>query len=213
MLNRIFNPNNFVFRPFGILVDAVAFSLMWLICAVTVVLLGPGTTALYDSAARYLRKGEQGGYVRFFQSIRDNFKVACPAGLAVFAAGYGLLKLHGVLFAGAASGDRGIFALYVAFWVFLVVICGIAAYIFPTLARFEFGLGGLLSTGVKLAMAHPFTTLLLGLLTVGGILLCIAYWLPGLVMPYVWVRLACPLLERVFRPFLPQEEPQDEAPA
>lgn len=202
MLNKIFNPDNLFFRPMGILVDVVVFSLMWLVCAASVVLLGPGTTALYDSTVRYLRKGIPGGYARFFQSIQTEFKVACPAGLVVFAAGYGLLKLHGALFSRAAAGDRTMFALYVAFWIFLVLICGIVSYIFPVLARFEFRLGGLLITSVKLAMAHPFTTLLLGLLTVACILLCIAYWLPGLVLPYVWVRLACPLLERVFRPFI-----------
>lgn len=202
MLNKIFDPNNAIFRPLGILVDVVMFSLMWLVCLATAVLLGPGTTALYDAAARYLRKGEPGGYTRFFQSIRDNFKVSCPAGLVVFAIGYGLVKLHRMLYDGAIGGDRSMFAMYVAFWIFLLVICGIASYIFPTLARFEFGLGGLLATSLKLAMAHPFTTLLLGLLTVGCILLCVVFWLPGLVVPYVWVRLACLLLERVFRPYI-----------
>lgn len=202
MFNKIFDPNNFVFRPLGTLVDVFSFSLMWLMCAATVVLLGPGTTALYDSMARYLRKGEVGGYARFVQTLRSEFKVACPAGLVVVAAGYGMVKLHGALYTSAAAGDRLSFALYIAYWIFLVLICGIAAYLFPMLARFEFKLGGLLSTGVKLAMSHPLTTLLLGLLTVGCILLCVIYWLPGLIVPYIWARLACLLLERVFRPYL-----------
>ena len=117
VLNRIFNPENGFFRVMGLLVDVVAFSLMWLVCAATVVLLGPGTTALYDAMARHLRRGVLGGYVRFWESLKANFKVGCAAGLVVFALGWALLELHGVLFAGAAADNHTMFALYVAFWV------------------------------------------------------------------------------------------------
>lgn len=206
MLNKIFNPENGFWKPMGILVDVFAFSLMWLVCAATVVLLGPGTTALYDAMARHLRKGALGGYVRFWESLKANFKVGCPAGLAVVVLGYALVKLHGALYAAAITGDRFMFALYIAFWVLFVVICGIAAYIFPVLSRFTFGVGGLLAASVKLAFVHPLTTLGLGVLTGGCIMLCIVYWLPGLVLPYVWAWLASFLLERVFKPYMEGEK-------
>ena len=213
MLNRIFNPENGIWKLMGVLVDVLAFSLLWLLCAVTLVGLGPGTTALYDAMARHLGKGELGGYVRFWDSLKANFKVGCPAGLAVVALGYGLVKLHGALYAAAATGDKLMFALYIAYWVCFVVICGIVAYIFPVLSRFTFGVGGLLANSVKLAFAHPLTTLLLGLLTGGCILLCIIYWLPGLVLPYVWAWLASLLLERVFKPFMEEQgEVESAAP-
>lgn len=205
MLNKIFNPENGFWKLMGILVDVFAFSLMWLVCAATVVLLGPGTTALYDAMAWHLRKGELGGYARFWESLKANFKVGCPAGLAVAALGYALAKCHGALYTAAAAGDRTMFALYIAFWVCFVVICGIAAYIFPVLSRFTFGVGGLLSTGVKLAFAHPLTTLGLGVVTAGCILLCAIYWLPALVLPYAWAWLASLLLERVFKPFMEEQ--------
>ncbi len=209
VLNRIFNPENGFFRFMGLLVDVVAFSLMWLVCAATVVLLGPGTTALYDAMARHLRRGVLGGYVRFWESLKANFKVGCAAGLVVFALGWALLELHGVLFAGAAADNHTMFALYVAFWVCLVVVCGIMSYIFPVLSRFTFGVGGLLSASVKLALAHPFTTVALGLLTVGCLLACVAFWWPGLVVPYMWAWLASFLLERVFRPYMEQDRLED----
>lgn len=209
MWNKLFNPENGFWRLMGILTDLLAFSLLWLACAATVVLLGPGTTALYDAMARHLVKGELGGYVRFRDSLKANFKVGCPAGLAVFAAGYALVKLHGVLYAGGAAGDRAMFVLYIAFWGFFVAVCGIAAYIFPVLSRFEFGLGGLLSTSVKLALAHPGTTLLLGALTGGCIMLCVLFWLPALVLPYAWAWLASLLLERVFKPYMEGQSEHD----
>lgn len=202
MLNKIFNPENGFFRWMGVLVDILAFSLMWLLCAATVVLLGPGTTALYDAMARHLRRGVLGGYVRFWQSLKANFKVGCPTGLMIAALGYVLVKVRGALFEAALTGSQGMLMLYIGFWVFFVAVCGIAAYIFPVLSRFELGLGGLLSNSVKLAFAHPLTTLGLGIITAGCILLSIAYWLPALVLPYVWAWLASFLLERVFKPYM-----------
>ena len=94
--------------------------------------------------------------------------------------------------------------LYVAYWIFFVVVCGVVAYLFPVLSRFTFGVGGLLAAGVKLALANPLITLALGLLTGGGILVCVLwwYWMPWLVLPYVWALLASLLLERVFKPFM-----------
>ncbi len=212
MLNKIFNPENGFFKFIGILTDVFAFSILWLLCAVTVVGLGPGTTALYDAMARCLRKKQPGGYVRFWESLKSNFKVACPAGLIVAAAGYGMVKLHGFLYAGAAAGDRTMFMLYVAYWIFFVVACGVAAYLFPVLSRFTFGVGGLLAASVKLALANPLTTLLLGLLTVGCVLLCVEFWMwmVWLVLPYLWALLASLLLERVFRPFMEEQGETDE---
>ena len=205
MLNNIFNPQNGFFRAMGVLVDVVAFSLMWVVCGATVVLLGPGTTALYDAMARCLRPGRQGPYMRFFGTLKESVKTGCVAGLAVAAVGYTLVRLHGALYAGAVTGDRTMFALYIAFWVVFTVVCGVAAYIFPVLSRFEFGVGGLLSTSVKLAFAHPLVTLALGLLTGACALLCVIYWLPALCLPYVWAWLASFLLERVFRPYMEEQ--------
>lgn len=208
MLNKFFSGDNILFKVFNVLGDVLAFSVLWLVCAVTVVGLGPGTTALYDAMARHLRKGQPGGYVRFWKSLRANFKVALPAGLVVAAAGYGMAKLHGFLYDGALAGDRALFMLYVAYWIFFVVVCGMAAYIFPVLSRFTFGVGGLLLTSVKLALAHPLTTLLLGLLTGGCVLLCIGFWmwLVWLVLPYVWALLASLLLEPVFKPYMEERK-------
>ena len=205
MLNKFFYPENGIWKLMGILVDLFAFSLLWLVCGATVVLLGPGTTALYDAMAHHLRKGELGGYVRFWESLKANFKVGCPAGLVVFAVGWAMVKLHGALYGAAVAGDRFMFTLYIAFWVLFVVICGIVAYVFPVLSRFTFGVGGLLATSVKLAFAHPLTTLGLGVLTGGCIMLCVVLWLPGLVLPYVWAWLASFLLERVFKPFMEEQ--------
>ena len=106
MLNKFFSGDNMLFKIFSVLTDVLAFSVLWLVCAVTVAGLGPGTTALYDAMARHLRRNQPGGYLRFWASLKANFKVGCPAGLAVAALGWAMVKLHGFLYAGAAAGER-----------------------------------------------------------------------------------------------------------
>lgn len=205
MRNKIFNPENGFWRLMSYLADLLAMSLIWLACAATVVLLGPGTTALYDSMVKNLRKGEPGCYVRFWNSLKTNFKVACPAGILIVLLGYTLVKLHGWLYAGASDGDSARFVGYIGFWGLFVVVCGIAAYIFPLLSRFEFSVSGLLVASAKLAFANPRATLLLGLLTGGSVMLCILFWLPGLAMPYLWALIATFILEPIFKPYMEEQ--------
>lgn len=211
MLNNFFNPDNFIFRPLGKLVDVVLFSLMWLFGALTVILYGPSTTALYDSMARCLSKGTLGAYGRYVHSIKANFTVAFPAGLLTLALYWALLQGYNWFCTEAAQGGM-MYAAYIAYCVFLVVIGGIIAYLFPVLSRFEFRLGGLLVTTLKLAMSHPLTTLLLGLLTNLCATAGLRFWPAVLILPYLWARLACLLLERVFRPFM-EPSAETEVPA
>ena len=173
MLNNIFNPDNFVFRPMGRLVDVVVLSVMWFVTSIVLVPFGPSTAALYDVMAKCMVKGEQGPYGRYIQTMKENFKTGCPAGLIVLTFNFYLWLLRSLLYTRAVEGGGEMFyVLYVATWVLLVVVNGILAYVLPVLSRFEFRLGGLFATCARLAIAHLPTTLLLGLATTLLILMC-----------------------------------------
>lgn len=211
MLNKIFNPDNFVFRPMGKLVDIVMLSLLWLVTSVVLVPFGPSTAALYDVMAKCMVKGEQWPYSRYLQTMKENFRTGCPAGLIVLALSFYLWLLRGFLYTRAAEGGGEIFyVLYVATWVLMVVLNGMMAYVLPVLSRFEFRLGGLFATCARLSIAHLPTTLLLGLITTLCVLVCTVWWVPLFFIPYAWARVACLLLERIFRPYM---EAREEEPA
>lgn len=211
MLNNIFNPDNFVFRPMGRLVDVVVLSVMWLVTSIVLVPFGPSTAALYDVMVKCMVKGEQGPYGRYIQTMKENFKTGCPAGLIVLALSFYLWLLRGFLYTRAAEGGGEMFyVLYVATWVLLVVMNGMLAYVLPVLSRFEFRLRGLFATCAKLAIAHLPTTLLLGLITTLCVLLGATWWVSLFFIPYAWARMACALLERIFQPYM---EAREEEPA
>ncbi len=45
MFKSVFNGDNWLFRPFGWLVDVVVLSVMWVVCALLLVPFGGGTAA------------------------------------------------------------------------------------------------------------------------------------------------------------------------
>ena len=83
-----------------------------------------------------------------------------------------------------------------------VFLVGSMSYYFPVLSRFTFGVGGLISVSLRLAAAHLPTTMLLGVLSLGAILLCVNFVFPVLVVPAVGALLSSFLLERIFRPLM-----------
>ena len=87
MFGRIFNPENAFFRTADKLADLVMLSLMWALCSIPLVTLGPATAALYDAAVKILRRGEAGNiYQRFFHSFRLDLKVGALTSIAVLEA-------------------------------------------------------------------------------------------------------------------------------
>lgn len=210
MWNRVFDPDNRFFRPFGKLVDIVALSFFWMLCCAVLLPFGAGTTALYDAAAHCLRGGEQGPCSRFFRTLKSSLVTGGVSGLIVLALGFALGELHGLLFSLARTGEQTWGVVYFAFCVLLIVINGMIAYLFPLLSRFEFRVGGLFFTCFRLSMGHLPSTLLLGLITTAGV---IAVWVlvwPVLFVPGLWALAASLPLERIFRPFIEAQNEQNE---
>ena len=83
--NRMFDPNNGFWGGIARLVDVVGVSLLWIVCCLPVVTIGPATSALYLTTLRCIRQGEGHTYGRFFRSFRENLKVGILAAIGSFA--------------------------------------------------------------------------------------------------------------------------------
>lgn len=206
MFGRIFDPDNWFFKPFGKLVDIVMLSFLWALSSAVLLPFGAASTAVYDCASHCLRRGEAGPYARFFSTLKSNLVTGGAAGLIVLVLGRGLGRAHDLLYALADTGSRNWSMVYVAFWVMLVLINGMMAYVFPVLSRFEFRLGGLLVTCLRLAMAHLPSTLLLGFLTTAAVIVVYVFIWPALFVPCLWALAASLPLERIFKPYMQQQE-------
>ena len=154
MARRFFNPESGVWKPLGFFGDLVILSLLWCLCSVPLVTLGPATAALYDTVVHSMRRKEAPPFYRFFDTFRRELKegVLLTLLLAGVALGLGLLA-YGFFRLFPAIGERGaIVSLAELLLIFLYL--AVASWVFPTLSRFTMGVGALCSACVRLAPGY-----------------------------------------------------------
>lgn len=216
MFNRIFDPENFVFRGFGKALDVMVLSLLWVVLCIPVITMGPATTALYYTTVKCLRRGKQAPYVNFFRCFRENFKIGALAGLILAVCAAILLFEYNLLALTAANGDQGAVVGYYAFCVVASLLWGAACYLFPLLSRFTLPLGGLFVRAGQLALRHLPTTILLAVIHLAAAWAALQFWiylLPALFLPVLTAFLSSLPLERVFRQYTQvseSEQPMEE---
>ena len=197
MARNYFNPEGLVWKPLGKLGDLVMLSLLWGICSVPLVTIGPATAALYDCTAHCVRRGEDGLFARFRQTFRAELKTGLLATLLWAAVLGALFFLRALLMRRLGYAGTG-GAVGMATLVVLLVPTGAACWVFPLLSRFTFSFAALSGTAVRLALGHILRTLALALLTLGATELCLRFTSPLIVLPGLTALLWTFLLEPVF---------------
>lgn len=211
MFQSLFNPDSTFFRFTGRVLDAVVLSVLFLLCCLPVVTIGPAASALYYSCVKYIRRGESGAYRGFFHAFRDNLRAGIPATVVFLLLGLALDA--GFLFftmAAQAAGD--IWPLVrVVYCVLLLLPLSYLAVTFPVLSRFTFTAGGLLSTALRVTLRHLPAALGAAVLLAGSVILTLRflYWGVILLTPAVCALVSSLLLEPVFRRYTPKEDGGD----
>lgn len=156
-MGKLFSPDSPAIKFLWKMADLVALNLIWLICCIPVVTIGPSTAAMY-CVARDIAKGEWPGIFKtFFKAFRENFKQS----LLVFLILLVPICLIAVYLFLASSG-----ALDHAVW--MKMLCYLAAliigfiwtYLFPLMAYFDNTLGNTLKNAVLLPLANPLLAVL-----------------------------------------------------
>ena len=202
-----FHPDNIIFRALARLVDLVGLSLLWAVCSIPLVTLVPATAALYHALYRVFRKKDEDRSFRlFFRSLRENLRQGVPASLICLGAAWALYILYQWMYYFALLDSDGV-VLFVCLAVLLVVRGGLACGVGPRLGRFQFSVGGLFSTGLRLTFRHLPSTVVMVLLTLElARLVPELLWVPLLIVPSLWALLVSLFAERIFVKYLPAEE-------
>lgn len=197
MARNYFNPEGLVWKPLGALGDLVMLSLLWGLCSIPLVTIGPATAALYDCTAHCVRRGEDGLFSRFKRTFLSELKTGLLSTL-LWAAVLGALYLLRALLMRRLgyAGTGGVVGM--ATLVVLLVPAGMACWVFPLLSRFTFAFAALNRTAVQLALGNILRTLALALLTLLAAELCLRFTSPLIVLPGVTALLWTYLLEPVF---------------
>lgn len=212
-MGKLFSPDSPVIKFLWKAADLIALNLIWLICCVPVITIGPSTAAMY-CMAREIAKGEWPGILKtFFRSFKSGFKQALLVSLILLipiclAAGYLLLALSGVL-------DSLVWVKM--FCCLAILIIGfICTYAYPLMACFDNTLGNTLKNAVLLPLANPILAVLCTALNLLPLLLALINFELFVNVSLFWLVIGvaltavvnCKLLWVLFSRFVPEESEQ-----
>lgn len=207
MFNKIFDQDNPFWRGMGRIFDVCVLNVLWLLCCIPIVTIGPSTTALYYAMINLVR-GEESYVSRdFFRSFRQNFKQSLLVGLLLMAVG-GFLAADIYI---AYKSGKGVYTfLMVFFFIIFLLWAFVTLYTFPLLAKFENSVKNTLILAFTLSIKNLSQTLMMLFALVLALWLC--HLLPGLM--FVAFGMVCEFHSTLFavilKPWLPRLTPEAE---
>lgn len=152
----IFNEDNFLNTALLKIWDLVLANLLFILCSIPLLTIGPSLTALYHCTLRIVKGTHTGTLKTFFHAFKSNFKnsmVVWLGSLLLF-----FILYNNLTFLQQMDGSFAAVLFYMTIFlaVFLLMI---TAYIYPVLAAFEGNLKTLLKDAVLFAYLHIFKTI------------------------------------------------------
>lgn len=176
MFDKFFNSSNPFWNITGHLFDLFVVNVLWLICCIPILTIGPATTAFYYSTIQMTLDDDSSPSGLFFRSFRLNLKQGMLLGVPFTLL---LLFLARDIRLCYQTG-RGIYSFLLAiFAILLLMVVFMALYLFPLLAKLEKTTPELLALSFTLSLKHIPATLLMAFTLIVG---CwIVHLLPGTV--------------------------------
>lgn len=208
-----------VFRFLETVANLILLNLLFLVCSLPIVTIGPALTATYYVALKMIRKEDSGIFKNFFHAFRLNFKQGLLLGLGVMVLAAVLLVDMQVLTYLPAIPEAVSKVLMVVIGLLLLILAIIAIYLFAVLAQFENTSKELLKWSAIVAVRHLPVTLI-SLVIVAVPVLCMLF------IPTLFLQTVLPIMllmgfagiaylqsyfyVRVFAYYMPSEEQQEE---
>lgn len=189
-MGQLFHPDSPVIRFLWKVADMIALNLVWLVCCIPIVTIGPSTTAMY-CVARKIAKGEWPAIFKtFFKAFKDNFKQA----LAVFLVLLIPICLVVIYLVVSVSGALNQLPLIKYFSYLAIVIIGcICTYVYPLMAHFENTVGSTLKNAILLPLANPVLALIATALNLLPALIMLINFELFVKVSFFWLVVGCSL--------------------
>ncbi len=194
--------------------DLIMLGLLWCLFAVTIVGIGPASSALYYALAKSVRRNRGSPFKEFFRALKDCWKGTLVIGifLVLLALGIYMLDGYALLEAMVNHTVTDPFRFVCGVLELFLLLC-IAVYAFPLASRFEMRSWNIIIVSVSLVFRHFGRTLLMVAMLLFALLFIIGlpefFWLvPGLFAYFLTFP-----MEKVLRKYLERsglEIPEDE---
>lgn len=212
MLSGFFNYDNPVWRFIGKFWDVLIVNLLWVICSIPIITIGPATTAMYYVTLK-LARDDDGYTIRsFFKSFKENFKQATAIWLIFLAVG-ALLAFDVYYFIKLVSPSSLRTAMIAVFLAMVFIWFAMFTYVFPLQARFYNPVKRTIFNAFFMSIRHVFHTI--GMLAVDVVIIFLSIsYIPQLSIFGVALIafFNSYMLNSVFSKYIPKEErPEDRA--
>lgn len=214
-MGRLFKPDSPAMRFMSNVADLVALNLIWLVCCVPIVTIGPACTAMCYVARRIANGNSPAILGTFFRAFRENFRQSLLISL-ILAVPVGMSAAYLLM---AASGGLDHIPVLKYLCVLAAAITSVVcSYVFPLLAHFDNTVGNTLKNAFLLPLANPFLALVVTALNLLPVLvLMVNAELLGRCMIF-WLLIGCALTAvvnaKMMGPFFarlaPTEQPPDD---
>lgn len=216
-MRNLFNMDNPIFRTLGKLADLMILNIVFLICCIPVITIGPALTGMSYVTLKMAECEE--GYIAksFFKSFRQNFKQGTIIGLIMLVIGL-ILGIDFLILKEATGSMVTYLRIGIAIAAFFYLM--IMLYLFAVLARFYNPIKTTIKNAFIMSIADFPRTLVMILITVGSV---IATFLTETTLMYgilIWIMFGfalvsycnCLFLKKVFAKYMPKKEEDDTDP-
>ena len=192
--------------------DVVLVNLIFVICCLPVITIGPACTALYYSCYKIFHKKESTVIKAYFHSFRQNFKIAFGVWIGYFllVAMVVVTALTALLYVKCIVG-----AMMGGFCIAsMAFILAVGVYLFPVLSRFTFSAKDLIRTALALMVTHGAATIKMTLILILFLVLVVVGFpiepLILLIAPALVTFWMSKNMEPVLAKYMPAKEEQSD---
>lgn len=203
-MSNLFNMDNPFWRTMGKLVDVAWLNILWLICCIPIVTVGPSTTALYYVMLKLVRDEESHNTRSFFRSFKQNFKQGIIIWLIMLAVFFFIVM---DIRAYRTFQNNIATVLSFVFIGLLIIYVLVMNYVFPVLSKFDNTVRRTIQNAFLMSIRHIGWSILMSAVFIGIMLVLIWVFPPLMLLGYGLVAfINSYILVHIFDKYIPKEE-------
>ncbi|MDF2537667.1 MAG: putative rane protein [Herbinix sp.] len=204
-MGNLFNMDNGIFAFLGKVFDILLLSIIWLICCIPIITIGPANTALYYATVKVIRRERGYLFQEFMKSFRLNFKRGAIVGVLLTLI-YTILAFD-LIWSWAAweTNSKGspLFGIFIA--ITFILFC-FSIYVFPVLSRFDMKFKQLMKVTILMCIKHLPSTIAMAVILAASIIATNYFLVLIFILPAASTYLNSLLMERIFKKYMPTSD-------
>ncbi len=209
-MEKLFHPDSKIIYLFTKFADIMILSLLWVLLSMTVICIGPATTAMYYAIAKSVRRDRGSAIKEFWSAFRSNFTKSLIMGLLVTVFAVSVFWVDfptiGDFLVNSTPPEGKAILLFI---VKTFIVFGLFLYMFPIQSRFRLKLVHVFLFAIGFMFQHFGVTLLMLLMLVAAIVILVLFPYLIIIIPACFFLGISYPMEKILRKYTPEEAIRD----